>query len=217
MNGNWHSYGLRGLAIFALTVFVVTFAATITLAQKAGPEAIYPDATKTPGATNPDMKQSNIQNNICKKGWSTASVRPPVSVTNKIKKQTMTAYGFTDAANHYELDHLISLQNGGCPDCVENLWPEAYGDAKHPKTQNTRAAWDKAHPNSTTVLPGALQKDKVEGYVHDAICLDIPNAKFTNAKNKRPPDSVTLQRGQEILADDWYMCYLKMTHHMACQ
>jgi hypothetical protein len=211
---NWQGCGLRGLATLVLTVS----AATVTLAQpQAGPETIYPDSTKTPGATNSDFTQDNIQNNICKKGWTTDSVRPPTSVTNRIKKQTMAAYGFTDAATHYELDHLISLQNGGCPACVENLWPEAYGDATHPKTQSARGAWDKAHPNSTSVLPGALQKDRVEGYVHDAICLDIPNAKFSNAKKNRPPVSVTLGRGQEILANDWYMCYLKKIHHMACE
>jgi hypothetical protein len=199
MNKNSHGCGLRGLVIFGLMLS----AATITLAQsKAGPEAIYPDSTRTPGATNSDIKQSNIQKNICKKGWTTDSVRPSTSVTSKIKKQTMVAYGFTDSATHYELDHLISLQNGGCPACVENLWPEAYGDAAHPKTQKTRTAWNKAHPTSTSILPGALQKDKVEGYVHDAICLDIPNAKFSNAKKNRPPESVTLKRGQEILTTD---------------
>src|SRR5579883_2250992 len=83
--------------------------------QKAGPAEIYPDSTKTPGAADTSVTQANISQNICNKNWTTGQVRPPTSVTNRIKKQTMQDYGFTDAANHYELDHLISLQNGGCP------------------------------------------------------------------------------------------------------
>jgi hypothetical protein len=123
----------------------------------------------------------------------------------------MKAYGFTDSRTHYELDHLISLQNGGCPDCVENLWPEAYGDADHPVTQIQRATWNKHNPGSTDVLPGALEKDTVENHVHDEICFDIPNAKMSSLRKKYPPTvSITLQRGQEILATDWYACYLNM-------
>lgn len=73
-----------------------------------GDAQIYPKPDLTPGKEDPGISQDNIAENICKKGWSTASVRPPTSVTNKIKRQTMQAYGFTDAANRYELDHLIS-------------------------------------------------------------------------------------------------------------
>src|SRR2546423_432192 len=123
-----------------------------------GDAQIYPKPELTPGKEDPRVSQDNIAKNICKKGWSTASVRPATSVTNKIKRQTMQSYGFTDATNHYELDHLISLQNGGCPDCVENLWPEAYGDKGHPMTQNERAKWNRENPDSTEVLPVALEK-----------------------------------------------------------
>jgi len=182
-----------------------------TLQQKAGPATIYPNSSQTPGAPNPDITQENIADNICKIGWSTSSVRPSTSVTNRIKTQTMKAYGFTDSRTHYELDHLISLQNGGCPDCVENLWPEAYGDADHPMTQVERANWNKDNPGSTEVLPGSLEKDEVENHVHDEICFHIPNAKMSSLKKKYPPTvSITLQRGQDILATDWYACYLNM-------
>jgi hypothetical protein len=180
--------------------------------QKAGPAAIYPDSSQTPGAPNPDISQENIADNICKNGWLTSSVRPPTSVTNRIKTQTIKAYGFTDSRNDYELDHLISLQNGGCPDCVENLWPEAYGDVNHYMTQIQRADWNRNNPGSTEVLPGSLEKDEVENHVHDEICFDIPNAKLSSLRKKFPPKvSITLQRGQEILANDWYACYLSMT------
>ena len=169
---------------------------------------VYPNSEMTPGKPDPSVRQDNIAKNICNKGWSTESVRPAVSVTNKIKVQTMQAYGFTDPANHYELDHLISLQNGGCPDCVENLWPEAYGDQKHPMTQNERATWNKKNPASAEVLAGALEKDLAENHIHDEICFGIPNAKMSMYAKKYPAKvSVTLTRGQEILAKDWYACY----------
>ena len=179
--------------------------------SRVGDDQIYPRPDLTPGKEDPRVTQDNIAANICNKAWSTESVRPPVSVTNKIKQQTMKAYGFSDAANHYELDHLISLQNGGCPDCVENLFPEAYGDVKHPMTQNERAAWNRANPGSDEVLPGALEKDVVENHVHDEICFGIPNAKMSSLGKKYPPKAaVTLKRGQEILATDWYACYVNM-------
>lgn len=52
---------------------------------------------------------------------------------------------------------------------------------------------------------GARQKDIVEGYIHDEICHDVPGFK----KNSHIPaiTSITLKRGQEILAGDWYACY----------
>jgi hypothetical protein len=179
--------------------------------QKAGPATIYPDSSQTPGTPNPDITQENIADNICKIGWSTSSVRPSTNVTSRIKTQTMKAYGYTDSPTHYELDHLISLQNGGCPDCVENLWPEAYGDVNHPMTQVQRATWNRDSPGSTDILPGSLEKDAVENHVHDEICFDIPNAKMSSLRKKFPPTvSITLLRGQEILATDWYACYLNM-------
>ena len=178
---------------------------------RVGDPGIYPTARLTPGTADPAVTQSNIAKSICNKGWTTDLVRPSTSVTKKIKTQTMKTYGFTDAANHYELDHLMSLQVGGCPDCVENLWPEAYGDQKHPMTQDERAAWNKAHPGSAEVLSGSLEKDLVENHVHDEICVDILNAKMSSYAKKYPATvSVTLQRGQEILKTDWYSCYLNI-------
>jgi hypothetical protein len=178
---------------------------------RVGDDQIYPRSDLTPGKADPRVTQDNIAKNICNKGWTTDSVRPSTAVTNKIKQKTMLAYGFTDAANHYELDHLISLQNGGCPDCIENLFPQAYGDKNHKMTQNERANWNRENRGSAEVLPGALEKDLVESHIHDEICRDIPNAKMSMYSKKYPATiSVTLKRGQEILATDWYACYRKM-------
>jgi hypothetical protein len=126
----------------------------------------------------------------------------------------MKSYGFTDSRTHYELDHLISLQNGGCPACVANLWPEAYGDVRHPMTQNQRAASNRDNPDAGEILSGALEKDMVESHVHDEICFDVPDAKMSSLRKKFPPTvSISLARGQEILSTDWYACYLNMMDH----
>ncbi len=181
--------------------------------EKAGPEEIYPDSLRTPGAPNPDITQDNISDNICSKSWSTSSVRPSTSITSRIKRDTMKAYGLTDSPGHYELDHLISLQVGGCPDCVENLWPQAYGDKGHPLTQNQRAAFNRENTGSEEIRAGSLEKDLVENHIHDEICFGIPDAKMSSLRKKFPATiSITLKRGQEILATDWYACYLNMIH-----
>jgi hypothetical protein len=84
-----------------------------------------PDPTCTPGALNPAVTQATIASTICTSGW-TATIRPPTSYTNKIKAEAIAAYGdyAGTAMGSYELDHLISLEIGGSPTAVANLWPE---------------------------------------------------------------------------------------------
>jgi hypothetical protein len=105
-----------------------------------------PDPKCTPGATNPSVTQDDIKNTICVPGFS-KTVRPPVSYTTPLKIRLMQSYGFTDSRSNYELDHLISLEIGGNPTDVKNLWPE----------------------------PGYGQynfhiKDRFENYLHNAVC-----------------------------------------------
>src|SRR6267143_456814 len=82
---------------------------------RVGPSYLYPDPTLTPGATNPDITQANIQDTICNPNWhginpwtkkderGTASVRPPVSYTNPLKAQQLAAPRYTDKSPaHYE-------------------------------------------------------------------------------------------------------------------
>lgn len=86
-----------------------------------------PDPNCTPGATNPSITQNNIKNTICVSGY-TKTVRPSVSYTAPLKRKLMHSYGFTDSPSNYELDHLISLEIGGHPTDVKNLFPEpGYG------------------------------------------------------------------------------------------
>jgi hypothetical protein len=206
----------RGIGFATLALIIATGTRLSAQQSHAGPVSIYPPSPAS-GATNPDITQENIAETLCSKNWSTSKVRPPASYTTHLKQQQMADWSLPGTTADYEEDHLISLENGGCPKCPENLWPEAYGDASRPMTQSQRSQWDKAHPSSAQVLPGALQKDKVESYVHDEVCFDTPNAKFNSPRTTRPKESITLRRAQEILAQDWYMCYLKMKYHMACK
>jgi hypothetical protein len=80
----------------------------------------------TPGATNPDVTQSNIKKTICRSGW-TKTIRPPTSYTNSLKRQQIAQYGYANKRlRSYEEDHLVSLQLGGHSTDPRNLWPEAY-------------------------------------------------------------------------------------------
>lgn len=111
--------------------------------------AVLPNSARTPGAINPSVTQANIGGTICVSGW-TATVRPPSSVTTKIKVAQL-ASGYTyrgdTATGDYEEDHLISLELGGAPSAEANLWPEPYNAPE-----------------------GARVKDQVENKLHTLIC-----------------------------------------------
>lgn len=84
-----------------------------------------PDPALTPGVRNPDVTQANIDQTICKSGW-TATVRPPVSWTNKVKAEQMAARGLAGPLSAWELDHLLAIENSGAPRDVHNLWMEPW-------------------------------------------------------------------------------------------
>ncbi|HKB59824.1 MAG TPA: hypothetical protein VKC56_07225 [Gallionellaceae bacterium] len=84
---------------------------------------------------NPDISQHNIGATIFVSGY-TKYVRPPVSYTNKIKKRLMRESGIPLADIHgYELDHIVPLALGGCPDCEDNLQLQPWNgpDGAHKK------------------------------------------------------------------------------------
>jgi hypothetical protein len=83
-----------------------------------------PNSKLTPGAIDPGITQANIFVTVCVKGY-TKTVRPPAYVTNKIKKEQIILYGYSDSnPTHYEEDHLIPLSIGGNPNSPLNLWPQ---------------------------------------------------------------------------------------------
>jgi hypothetical protein len=94
-----------------------------------------PDPNCTPGVTNPNVTQANIWSTICKVGW-TSTIRPPRTVTYKLKVQGIKDYGYADKSTaSYEEDHLISLELGGSPSDPKNLWPE-YDAGKIPNPKD---------------------------------------------------------------------------------
>lgn len=101
----------------------------------------------TPGAINPDVTQDNIESTICIPGW-TATVRPPVSYTNKLKIEQMAALGLSGDPHDWEEDHRVPLACGGNPTDPKNLSPEA---------------WDGPY--------GAHTKDVLEATEHRRVCV----------------------------------------------
>ena len=114
------------------------------------------DACHVNGVTycvlNPSVTQATIHSTICVSGW-TATVRPPVSYTEPLKKQDIAQYASQHAKDpnwtlsNTELDHRLSLELGGDPRAVDNLSPEEH--------QGTR---------------GSLVKDVDENAFNKTIC-----------------------------------------------
>ncbi len=106
-----------------------------------------PDPSCNPGLMNPEVSQDNIDQTICVPGY-TKTIRPPVSYTDAQKQESIAAYGYSDTnPRDYEEDHLVALELGGDPMDPRNLWAEPrYGS------------------------PNASDKDKVENYLHGAVC-----------------------------------------------
>jgi hypothetical protein len=105
-----------------------------------------PDPKCTPGVLNGNVTQDNIEDTICHPGFA-KSIRPPTKYTTPLEIELMKSYGFTGDRKDFELDHLISLQLGGHPKDVKNLWPEPYLTEFNAHT-----------------------KDKFENYLHKQIC-----------------------------------------------
>lgn len=108
------------------------FGAVLTLllltvgAARAADLRYLPDPVMTPGVANPAVTQDNIHETICVSGW-TKTVRPPVSYTNKLKREQMEAYGYAGMdPRSMEEDHAISIELGGSPTDPKNLWPEPW-------------------------------------------------------------------------------------------
>ena len=110
---------------------------------------VLPNPQRTPGATNPKVTQADIGSTICASGW-TSTVRPSSSYTTSLKEQQLASgYAYQGDTNpsDYEEDHLISLELGGSPTSVQNLWPEPYN-----------------------VTDGARTKDQIENKLNSLVC-----------------------------------------------
>jgi hypothetical protein len=121
----------RNAKAITIGFFIAMIAAGASASAKTSTDWVLPIKKITPGVINKDVTQENIKDNICKAGW-TATIRPTVTYTNKLKatqlvadyKKYVTTFG--EDLSLYEEDHLISLQLGGSPTDPKNLWPEPY-------------------------------------------------------------------------------------------
>ncbi len=140
----------------------VRYSPSVLSQSKELPSGTLPRHDLTPGAIDPRVTPQNIGSTICRPGYS-SSVRPPFKYTNAMKRRLMRAYGVTGSMHDYELDHLIPLGLGGCPDCESNLWPQ-------PRNK----------------YPGAEEKDQIEAYLHRQVCsgaLQLTDAQQEIASN----------------------------------
>ena len=149
---------LIGLALVAAVV--VLFAP----GHHGDANTILADPVRTPGVLNPNVTQANIRSTICRHGW-TATIRPPVSYTNALKRKQMRQYGETGSMSDYQEDHLISLEMGGNPTDPRNLWPEPY--------------------------PRAAEMDQTENELNSEIC----DGKLTLAEAQQREDTIKHTQG----------------------
>jgi hypothetical protein len=85
-----------------------------------------PDAVLTPGATDPNVTQANIQQTICLVGYA-EGIR---NVSTATKNAVYSEYQIPKSQrSKYVIDHLVPLEVGGA-NSKANLWPQAKTDAK---------------------------------------------------------------------------------------
>ncbi len=120
-----------------------------------------PDPQCTPGAIFPNVTKEQT----CVQGY-TKTVR---SVSVSLKKKVYREYGvsYPPPFGSYEADHFIPLTLGGNND-IANLFPEA------------------ANPR-----PGFREKDLVENYLHEQVCLG----------------NISLSSAQQEISTNWLDVY----------
>jgi len=132
------------LILLELVLCPLSFAAADSLVP------VLPNSLVTPGATNPAVKQENINSTICLSGY-TKSVRPSTSYITKLKVKQLSTLPYSNfnefKSGGFEEDHLISLELGGSPSDPKNLWPEPYASSS-----------------------GARVKDRLENALHALVC-----------------------------------------------
>lgn len=120
--------------------------------------APLPDHKVTPGVADPDAVADvskkphmvhGVERNICADDFRTAPIRSTIVNFAGLKKKACVEYGIAKCDGSYEGDHLISLENGGCKDCLANLWPQ---------------------PVDAADVVGFHTKDVVENRTHKLIC-----------------------------------------------
>ena len=152
-----------------LTVLIALAASVSCLAQTI-PQAVIEHSINPRVFTNEmidsDISQSNINETICRKGY-TKTVRPSTIYTNGVKKKLLREAGLVEAdASLYELDHIVPLALGGHPRKLSNLMLQPWEGSE-----------------------GAKQKDRLERKMQNMVCRgDIA---LTNAQHEIGSDWMT--------------------------
>jgi hypothetical protein len=145
--------------IFVLFAVLLLFAAGAAFAQP----------------VNPDVTPETIKSTICVHGW-TKTVRPPVTYTNRVKREEMENAGIPwERAREIELDHRVPLALGGAPAAPENLWLQT---------------WAPAAPDGWKVDANARAKDHLEVRLRNLVCAG----------------ELDLREAQRCIYDDWRAC-----------
>ncbi len=122
-------------------------ALALVCAAAAGQQAKYrhdgsyalPDAVVTPGAVDPlavaDVSRGRhivggIERNICAPDFRTRPIRARIHNFAGLKRQACAEYGVARCDKSVEGDHVISLELGGCADCLGNLFPQPMAQAR---------------------------------------------------------------------------------------
>ena len=152
--------------LFLIPILPITLGAIVlnnkstSVARHCVSSSGLPDHICTPGSINTNVTQNNIHSTICVTGW-TKTIRPSLSYTNRLKRQSIKDYGYVDTiVNHYEEDHLIPLELGGAPSDLKNLWAEP--------------------------APAPNPKDAIENALRTRVCngsLKLSDAQFRIANN----------------------------------
>lgn len=106
-------------------------------------------------ALNPAVTQATIGQTICVRGW-TATIRPPASYTEGLKRQQIASEHLPGRLSGYEEDHRMPLELGGAPSDPTNLSPESPA-SPNPKDADESALHEQVCTGQRT-LAGARQQ-----------------------------------------------------------
>jgi hypothetical protein len=153
-----------------------------------------PNPGVTPGEADPAVTQANVQQTICRSGY-TSRVR---RTTQAMVSQVFAAYSLPlEWRSDFEVDHLIPLELGGA-DTIRNLWPQPYCPTKKERAAANcgvkPAAYGLQQRSICAPCFGAREKDVVETTFKRRVCRGL----------------MKLVDAQQRIAKNWYAEYLKI-------
>lgn len=161
---------VMALAVAALAGCGPSLPVHVTQPAAAGPDVCHV-ASVTYCALNPAVAQTTIGTTICRRGW-TATVRPPASYTDDLKRQQLAQLAAQHAGDPNwttrgtEEDHRMPLELGGAPSDPSNLSPEEPASPNPKDADETRLRAD--------VCAGRMTLDQARAQLRDRWLLAWP-------------------------------------------